>query len=445
VFSQGRISLPSRVWRPALVAVLVFSIGSASVAFGLVVGGVVFACYHNATGVLRLELAEKPCNTTASNALFRETRISWNQVGQQGLQGIQGLKGDQGIQGVQGEKGEQGIQGIQGVKGDTGETGGQGIQGLKGDQGVQGIQGVKGDKGESGSQGIQGTPGAKGDQGIQGVPGPQGAAGTGLTKLEDLNGLPCQMADAGTGVVSVIKSIGTSVVQFFCSATVLSALSIGPGSQVFPNTDLGQTTTLSFTVTNLGLGPSGLVTFSLTNIFEGAVPFFTIGPNPCNVDRAGGGLPAGHQCTIDLTFAPTASDEAPGVITGALTVSAGFAGGTPTTASASFSAAPNCPTHSNGLGQTYVYCRPLGTPGPESSSYTVGMALAAANAWPNSTLATLQQCVAGNVQATAMIDGVLHLATWQYLGPPTGFVHVGPLPGSCPIGIPSVTGERPWN
>ena len=99
MFHHGRFVLPSRVWRTALVAVLAFSIGSATVALGLVVNGVVFACYHNATGVLRLELAEKPCNTDATNTLLRETRISWNQVGQQGLQGIQGVKGDQGIQG----------------------------------------------------------------------------------------------------------------------------------------------------------------------------------------------------------------------------------------------------------------------------------------------------------------------------------------------------------
>jgi len=73
VFSHGRISLPSRVWRTALIGVLAFSIGSATSAFGLVVNGVVEACYNNATGDLRLTTATRPCITA------RETAISWNQ------------------------------------------------------------------------------------------------------------------------------------------------------------------------------------------------------------------------------------------------------------------------------------------------------------------------------------------------------------------------------
>ena len=73
MFSHGRISLPSRVWRTALIGVLAFSIGSATSAFGLVVNGVVEACYNNATGDLRLTTATRPCITA------RETAISWNQ------------------------------------------------------------------------------------------------------------------------------------------------------------------------------------------------------------------------------------------------------------------------------------------------------------------------------------------------------------------------------
>ena len=116
MFSQSRISLPLRVWRTALVAVLAFSVGSASVALGLVVNGVVEACYNNATGVLRLATTTRPCMTHISSPALLETAISWNQVGPQGLKGD---KGDQGIQGIPGPKGDKGDPGADGGTGST--------------------------------------------------------------------------------------------------------------------------------------------------------------------------------------------------------------------------------------------------------------------------------------------------------------------------------------
>lgn len=109
-----RIQLPPLVWRTAVVAVLAFSIGSASVALGLVVEGVVEACYNNATGALRVATPTKPCLTTTANPVFRETAISWNQQGPQGPEGPQGPAGPQGPQGAPGPQGPQGVPGAQG-------------------------------------------------------------------------------------------------------------------------------------------------------------------------------------------------------------------------------------------------------------------------------------------------------------------------------------------
>jgi hypothetical protein len=201
--------------RFVIVAVLAFSVGSASLALGLVVNGVVFACYHNVTGVLRLELADKPCNTAANSPLLRETRIAWNQVGQQGLQGIPGSQGEKG------DKGDQGIQGVQGAQGDKGDTGATGPQGLKGDKGDQGVQGVQGEKGDTGATGPQGLKGDKGDTGSQGPTGPQGPQGPagptgpsgGSSGTFDLDGLICgSLLVKGRTAVSY-SSTGVATIQ----------------------------------------------------------------------------------------------------------------------------------------------------------------------------------------------------------------------------------------
>ena len=96
-----------------------------------------------------------------------ETAVSWNIVGPQGAQGIPGLTG---------------------LQGGVGPSGAPGTNGL---DGATGPQGPQGDVGTSGAPGVNGLDGAVGPQGPQGDVGPQGPAGTSLTKLEDLNGLPC--------------------------------------------------------------------------------------------------------------------------------------------------------------------------------------------------------------------------------------------------------------
>src|SRR5687767_14352698 len=106
-----RLFVGSRLVRTALVAALAFSLGSSSIALGLVVGGVVEACYNNATGILRLATATRPCMTAASYGHLRETAISWNQVGQPGATGATGPQGEPGATGATGPQGETGATG----------------------------------------------------------------------------------------------------------------------------------------------------------------------------------------------------------------------------------------------------------------------------------------------------------------------------------------------
>jgi hypothetical protein len=114
MFGLDRLRVPPRMWRTAAVVALAFTLGSAGIAFGLVVNGVVEACYNNASGALRIATPTKPCLTQAPGAL-RETAISWNQIGPEGP------KGDTGPQGP---------------KGDTGPAGGGGVASLDSLQGL---------------------------------------------------------------------------------------------------------------------------------------------------------------------------------------------------------------------------------------------------------------------------------------------------------------------
>jgi hypothetical protein len=52
----------SRAARYLSVAVIAFVLGSSTIAYGLVVNGVVQACSNDATGLLRLTTAKLPCN-----------------------------------------------------------------------------------------------------------------------------------------------------------------------------------------------------------------------------------------------------------------------------------------------------------------------------------------------------------------------------------------------
>jgi hypothetical protein len=140
--------------------------------------GAYTGCYDTKfkTGNLRVIDSSQQC-------LSSETRITWNQ---------------------------------QGAPGATGPAGGTGATG------PQGPEGPKGDTGE------QGEPGPQGDQGVPGPPGPEGASGAGLTSIDDLAGLPCNVGNAAEGSVRV--SIGApaagSPISLSCTTSTRS-LSVG--------------------------------------------------------------------------------------------------------------------------------------------------------------------------------------------------------------------------
>jgi hypothetical protein len=111
--------------RYVVIAVIAFVLGSSTFAFGLVVNGVVEACSHDTTGILRLSTATRPCNTTTTNPLLRETAISWNQIGPAGATGATGPTGATGASGASGATGAPGPIGPTGARGPQGPAGGQ--------------------------------------------------------------------------------------------------------------------------------------------------------------------------------------------------------------------------------------------------------------------------------------------------------------------------------
>ncbi len=132
---------------------------------GAVETAVIQACRARNSGLLRAV-------SDASKCTKRELPIAWN---------------------VQGPAGATGPAGPSGPKGDPGPAGAQGERGPAGPPGPAGPQGAQG------STGTQGPTGAQGPTGPQ---GPKGDPGSGLTKLEDLNGLPCTAGTSGTVSIS---------------------------------------------------------------------------------------------------------------------------------------------------------------------------------------------------------------------------------------------------
>ncbi len=93
--------------------------------------------------------------------------------------------------------------------------------------------------------------------------------------------------------------------------------------------------------------------------------------------------------------------------------------------------------HSNGLGGTYIWSAPLGTPG-NPGTYTLDMAVAAAASWaPGAPLHVMTCYGAGALSAAA---GVF-TAIWVFDGPSAGYVAVG----VCPIAGDPTWGTLTWN
>jgi Lamin Tail Domain/Collagen triple helix repeat (20 copies) len=177
-----RVPLPRLLTLLAGLAVLagIAAFTARATSHGTTESAVIQACRHKVSGLLRVVSDPSKC-------LKREIPISWN---------VQGLPGPAGPAGSAGPPGPQG------PKGDVGPAGPQGEKGQTGPQGPAGPQGPQGAQGTQGPAGPQGQTGAQGPAGPQGPPGPKGDPGAGLTKFEDLNGLPCTAGTPGTISIS---------------------------------------------------------------------------------------------------------------------------------------------------------------------------------------------------------------------------------------------------
>ena len=98
------------------------------IAFASIPGanGVIYGCYSNSNGTLRV------IDNSTAQCKSNETALNFNQTGPQGPQGVpgatgpQGLKGDTGLTGPAGPVGPAGVPGLQGPQGPQGETGAPG-------------------------------------------------------------------------------------------------------------------------------------------------------------------------------------------------------------------------------------------------------------------------------------------------------------------------------
>lgn len=117
-----------RVFMFSTMAVLLTSI----IAFASIPGpnGVIYGCYNNTNGQLRV------IDNSTTQCKQNETALNFNQTGPQGPQGPVGPVGPQGLQGIQGVPGPQGPQG---------ETGPAGPQGPAGTGGAKAMVYVNGD------------------------------------------------------------------------------------------------------------------------------------------------------------------------------------------------------------------------------------------------------------------------------------------------------------
>jgi uncharacterized protein YjbI with pentapeptide repeats len=216
-----RSRLGSRT-RLVLVGVLAFTLGSATVAVGLVANGVISGCFNNLTGLLRVGTQKAPCIVAGNPILHEapwllETPVSWNQVGQQGPKGDTGDKGATGATGPTGATGATGPTGGSGPTGATGSTGASGTTGATGPNGAVGGTGATGASGAVGATGPAGTTGPQGPKGDTGPTGPIGPSGStgprgplapGAFVSTNFNGMNIQGIDFSYRDISAFSFVG---------------------------------------------------------------------------------------------------------------------------------------------------------------------------------------------------------------------------------------------
>jgi hypothetical protein len=287
--------------------------------------------------------------------------------------------------------------GAAGPKGNTGDQGPQGIQGPKGDTGAAGAKGAIGD------QGLQGIQGAKGDKGDPGVDGKDGADGASLSSLSSVGSLSCtKNGEAGS---TSITTASDGVVTITCVTASSSCGSVANGiltcgGQIVCNTGFADAN---------GQQADGCEANLLTDV------------NNCGA--------AGH-------VVPTEPNSTPVCAVGhdSLACTPGFFDVNHLLSDGCESLL-NCESvlhPSNGLGQSYVSCEPVGT-------IDFADASAAASAWIKAHGGTgggsIFGCFdtgGGHVSVVfAYISSNPTWASWAYGGSVAG--HVSSAPGELPV------------
>jgi hypothetical protein len=96
-------------------------------------------------------------------------------------------------------------------------------------------------------------------------------------------------------------------------------------------------------------------------------------------------------------------------------------------------------SHSNGLGQRYYDCNPLGIPG-NPSTYKLSMAQAALMAWPVTGTDGIISCGVG--LSAVYREDASSCAVWVYTGALAGYVRLSTGASSCSC---PTTSDRTWN
>jgi hypothetical protein len=110
--------------------------------------------------------------------------------------------------------------------------------------------------------------------------------------------------------------------------------------------------------------------------------------------------------------------------------------------------AGTCALHSNGLGESYSSCSPLGSVGV-ASTYTLGMATQAASSWPGGGTISNMYCayVTGTADVVQQLTAS-QCAVWVYDTSLAGYVALTTGTGSCGSACCCPTGsttDYTWN
>lgn len=182
-----------------------------------------------------------------------------------------------------------------------------------------------------------------------------------------------------------------------------------PSLSVAGSGEMGEVTfglfkTTSFVLTNTRCGQEPL---TLNLGVSGAA--FHIKETDCRAT-----LPSSASCTVTVIFVPPAGSTYDGSFTAETN-----APDSPTTVG--LSGTGICQVHTNGLGQTFIYCALLGQPG-HPATYTQEMAFRAAYSWIGGWGAISQgSCFGGQFLMRAGAGGI---AVWQWSGSFAGYVHL---------------------